>query len=133
MAAEETERARDLVKSIYAEWGQGDVTSFKDRLASNFELFVPGYLPWGGQFDRQQYADLLPQVASILDFAGMRYESLTAEHGHVVALIEIGVRGTGASILISEHWDVVEGKAVRLRVAYFDPKLLLEKVATAAA
>lgn len=130
---QDTEQARSLVTAIYRKWGEGDVTSFKQHLADEFELLLPGYLPWGGQFDREQYAELLPRVASVLNFSGMRYESVVAEHGHVVAFIEIGVRGTNEAILISEHWDVEAGKVTRLRVAYFDPRVLLEKVGAAAA
>jgi ketosteroid isomerase-like protein len=117
-----------MVKSIYDGWGRGDTVSFGNSLAENFELFVPEYLPWGGRFTKQQYVDLLPKVASILDFPGMTHDSLTAEGSHVVAFIVIGVRGTDKSIMISEHWDIVDGKATKLRVAYYDPKALLDKL-----
>ncbi len=123
-----TEEARELVKSFYAGGARGEITSFAPRLAEDFELFVPPQLPWGGTFNRQQYIDLLPRVAEALDFRRLRYVSLTAEQQHVVALIDIGVRGTDRSILISEHWDVRDGKAVRLLVAYFDPTILLQQV-----
>jgi hypothetical protein len=58
----------------------------------------------------------------------MRYVSLTAEGGHVVALIDIGVQGTDRSIMISEHWDIRQDKAIRLLVAYFDPQMLLDQL-----
>jgi ketosteroid isomerase-like protein len=132
---EATERARALVKTFYDGTARGRITDFRDSLAEDFDLFVPAYLPWGGRFGKQQYVDLLPQVATALDFRRLRYVSLTAEHQHVVALIEIGVQGTDRTIIISEHWDVEAGKAVRLLVAYFDPKVLLDQFAalTAAA
>jgi ketosteroid isomerase-like protein len=117
-----------VVRSFYDGGARGEITSFADRLADDFELFVPAYLPWGGHFNKQQYTSILPQVASVLDFARLKYVSLTAEEGHVVALIDIGVKGTNGSIVISEHWDVIEGKAVRLLVAYFDPQLLLDQI-----
>lgn len=120
-----TERARALVKSFYDGGARGKITSFAGSLSEDFELFVPPQLPWGGTFDKQQYVALLPRVAEALDFARMKYLSLTAEGQHVVALIEIGVQGTDTAIIISEHWDVQDGKAVRLRVAYFDPTPLL--------
>jgi ketosteroid isomerase-like protein len=126
----ETERARTIVKSFYEGGARGEITSFKDRLAENFELFVPEYLPWGGHFNKQQYVDLLPQVATALDFSRMSYDSLTAEGGHVVAFIRIAVQGTDQFIMISEHWDIVGDKAVKLRVAYYDPKILLEQLGT---
>lgn len=124
-----TDRARALVKSFYDGAARGEITGFADRLSEDFVLFVPPQLPWGGTFDKQQYVDLLPRVASALDFKNMRYVSLTAEGQHVVALIEIAVRETNTPVIISEHWDVRDDKAVRLLVAYFDPTPLLPKVA----
>ena len=126
-----TERARALVKRFYEGGARGRITSFRDSLAEHFELFVPAYLPWGGQFNKQQYVDLLPRVAAALDFRRLKYLSLTAEGLHVVALIEIGVQGTDQSIVISEHWDIEDDKAVRLLVAYFDPQVLLDQTAAA--
>ena len=122
------EDAKAIVKSFYGGGARGEITSFADRLAENFELFVPPSLPWGGQFNKAQYLSILPRVASTLDFARMRYMSLTAEGQHGVALIDIGVQGTDKSVIISEHWDIEDGKAIRLLVAYFDPKILLDQI-----
>lgn len=127
-----TERARMLVKSFYDGGARGEITSFRNSLAENFELFVPAYLPWGGTFGKDEYVALLPQVASVLDFSRLTYLSLTAEGEHVIALIEIGVQGTDKSIIISEHWDVADDHAIRLLVAYFDPKILLDQMAATA-
>lgn len=127
-----TERARTLVESFYEGGARGEITSFRDSLAENFELSVPAYLPWGGTFGKDAYVALLPKVASVLDFARLTYLSLTAEGQHVVALIEIGVQGTDRSIIISEHWDIADDRATRLLVAYFDPKILLDRMAATA-
>ena len=124
---------REIVKRFYDGGARGEITSFKDCLADDFELFVPPQLPWGGTFDKDQYVALLPRVAAVLDFARLTYMSLTAEGAHVVALIKIGVQGTDGSIIISEHWDIQHDKAVRLLVAYFDPTLLLNQINAAAA
>jgi ketosteroid isomerase-like protein len=125
--SERTERAREVVKLFYAGGARGDITSFADHLDESFELAVPPYLPWGGEFDKAQYLALLPEVAATLDFARMKYASLTAEGGHVVALIDIPVQHTDERIIISEHWDISEGnKATRLLVAYFDARPLLK-------
>jgi ketosteroid isomerase-like protein len=129
----QTEQARAIVKRFYDGGARGEITSFRDNLAEDFELFVPPQLPWGGTFDKDQYVALLPRVAAVLDFTRMTYVSLTAEGTHVVALIKIGVQGTDGSIIISEHWDIRGGKAVRLLVAYFDPTLLLTQIHAAAA
>lgn len=128
-----SEQSRDIVKRFYAGGARGEITSFRDSLAEDFELFVPPQLPWGGTFNKEQYVALLPRVAAVLDFARMTYLSLTAEETHVVALIKIGVQGTDGSIIISEHWDIRDGKAIRLLVAYFDPTPLLNQILAAAA
>ena len=127
------EQAREIVKRFYDGGARGEITSFRDNLSEDFELFVPPQLPWGGTFNKDQYVALLPQVAAVLDFSRLTYMSLTAEGTHVVALIKIGVKGTDGSIIISEHWDVRDGKAIRLLVAYFDPTLLLKQFDVTAA
>lgn len=129
----QTEQAREVVKRFYEGGARGEITSFRDNLAEDFELYVPPQLPWGGTFDKKQYIELLPRVAAALDFARLTYLSLTAESMHVVALIKIGVQKTDGSIVISEHWDIRDGKAIRLLVAYFDPTLLLKQIHAAAA
>ncbi len=124
------EQAKAIVRSFYEGGARGRITDFASQLSENFELFVPDYLPWGGRFDKAGYVALLPGVAQALNFGNCKYLSLTGEGGHVVALIEIGVQGTDHTIIISEHWDIAEKKAVRLRVAYFDPKILLDQLVT---
>lgn len=130
ISSDETDRAKAIVRSFYEGGARGTITDFADQLDSGFELFVPAYLPWGGQYDKAGYVDLLPGVAKALDFTRLDYLSFTGEGGHIVVLIEIGVQGTERTIVISEHWDIAHGKAVRLRVAYFDPKILLDQIAS---
>jgi hypothetical protein len=128
-SANETERDRAIVRQFYEGGGRDEFSSFADRIAEDFQVFVPGYLPWGGQSDKQRYINwVIPQVAAVLDFGRLSYESLTAEGGHVVAFINIGVKDTQQSIMISEHWDVLDGKAKKLRVAYYDPKVLMQRL-----
>ena len=131
-SSNERENARELVLRFYQGGARGEITSFRHSLANDFVLHVPPQLPWGGTFNKQQYVDLLPRVASILDFKRLKFLALVAEEKHVVALIDIGVAGTDRSVIISEHWDVYDGKAVQLRVAYFDPSILLETARTTA-
>jgi hypothetical protein len=118
---------RAIVRRFYEGGTRDDMGDFRDLMTEGFQVFAPRYLPWGGQSDKRRYIDwVIPQVVAILDFDSLSYESLTAEGDHVVAFIDIGVKGTGQSILISEHWDLVDGRAVKLRVAYFEPKILFE-------
>ncbi|AME26924.1 hypothetical protein [Burkholderia sp. PAMC 26561] len=117
-----------IVKAFYQGAAEGRIIDFEKLLDDDFRLFVPDYLPWGGQYDKAGYVSILPKVAAILDFTRLSYESLTVQGEHVVALIRIAVQGTDESILISEHWDCAQGKATRLLVAYYDPKVLLDRV-----
>jgi len=128
IASKEADALR-VVKAFYEGAADGRILDFAPYLAEDFVLFVPDYLPWGGQYDKAGYVAILPEVATTLDFTRRFYESLTVQGEHVVALIRIGVQGTDKSILISEHWDISDGKAKKLLVAYFDPKVLLEKTA----
>ena len=124
-----TEINRTIVRSFYEAGDRNDITSFADRLADDFEVFVPAYLPWGGRSDKRRYIGwVIPQVVDNLDFSRLSFNSLTAEGAHVVAFISIGVKGTDQSIMISEHWDLVGGKAVKLRVAYYEPGILLKRL-----
>jgi ketosteroid isomerase-like protein len=125
--ADKESAALRIVKTFYQGAAEGRIVDFEKYLADDFILFVPDYLPWGGQYDKAGYVSILPTVAATLDFAELTFESLTVQGEHVVALIRIGVQNTTESILISEHWDVAGGKARRLLVAYFDPKVLLDK------
>lgn len=130
-ALDQTERAKRIVTSFYDGGARGQITDFAEQLSEDFELFVPDYLPWGGRFDKAGYVALLPGVTEALDSGRLNYLSFTGECGHVVALIEIGIQGTDATTIISEHWDLAGDKAVRLRVAYYDPTLLLAQVGAA--
>jgi hypothetical protein len=71
---------------------------------------------------------VLPNLPDVLDFSRFAYESFTGEDGHVVALIRVGVTGTDSIIKISEHWEVKDGMALSIWVAYFEPKALMKKL-----
>jgi hypothetical protein len=47
--------------------------------------------------------------------------------GHV-AVFNIGVAGTDAIVKIVDHWTLLDGKAISLWAAYFEPQALLEKL-----
>jgi hypothetical protein len=69
---------------------------------------------------------LLPSVTDVFDFA--RFSNVVAEDGHVVAVFNIGVTGTDAIVKIVDHWTLLDGKAISLWAAYFEPQALLEKL-----
>jgi hypothetical protein len=122
---------RSVVEAFYSGGVRGDLSGIKDKLHVDFVCSAPNYLPWGGDsLGRDAYLDIvIPQVARFLDFGPFSYDSLTVEGDHVVALINVGIKGTDKRIKISEHWDFHEGLATRIWVAYYEPKVLMDAIA----
>ena len=128
-AAELIERNKAIVDVFYDGGVRGDLSAFGAHLHPDFVVEVPGYLPWGGAHGPQAYLTVvLPQVGAALDFTRFRYESITSEADRVVALIQVGVTGTDATIQISEHWTIAGDKAMALWVAYYEPGVLLRQL-----
>jgi ketosteroid isomerase-like protein len=130
--AQTVERNKAIVKAFYDGGVRGDITGFSKFLHKHFVCSAPNYLPWGGE---TRSADgyltvVLPQVAAYLDFRRFSYESLIAEGDRVVALINVGVVGTQEIIQISEHWHLKDGVALSIWVAYYEPRALLEAIAS---
>jgi ketosteroid isomerase-like protein len=123
-------RAKSVVDAYYQAGVRGDLPSFAKYLHPDFVATAPSYLPWGGEHRGAEYFrdEVLHNLPDVLDFGRFRYESLTGEGGHVVALVQFGVTGTDDLIKISEHWEVEDGKALSIWVAYFEPKALLDKL-----
>jgi len=46
------DQPRAIVKRFYDGGTRGEITSFRDSLAENFEFIVPPQLPWGGTFNK---------------------------------------------------------------------------------
>lgn len=115
-----------LVRSFYEGGTDSTGREYGQIFDPRFMVSVPDYLPWGGVSDLPAYLDdVLPQVTVLLDFKRCRIESLVAEGDRVVILIDIGLIGTTDSVQISEHWQLLDGKALALWVAYFEPAALL--------
>jgi ketosteroid isomerase-like protein len=130
MKDEIAETSKAVADAYYQAGARGQLPSFAPYLRPDFEVTAPNYLPWGGRHAGAAYFrdQVLPNLPQTLDFSRFSYDSITAEGGHVVALINVGVTGTDSVVKISEHWNVVNGKAVSLWVAYFEPQVLLDKL-----
>ncbi|MFE4230011.1 nuclear transport factor 2 family protein [Arthrobacter sp. NPDC056886] len=122
------QETKAVVDAYYQAGVEGHLPTFGEYLHDDFVVTAPNYLPWGGahigaQFFREQ---VLEHLSETLDFSRFSYEGFTAEGTNAVALINIGVVGTDDLVKISEHWEVVDGKARSLWVAYFEPQPLLK-------
>ncbi len=127
--ADVIERNKAIVDVFYGGGVRGDLSGFGAHLHPEFVVEAPAYLPWGGAHGPEAYLTIvLPQVGAALDFKRLRYESITAEANRVVALIQVGVAGTDATIRISEHWTIEGDKARALLVADYEPNILLQQL-----
>jgi ketosteroid isomerase-like protein len=124
-------RNKSVVRAYYEGAQRGDISGFGKFLHQDFVVEAPNYLRWGGSHRAEHFLQVvLTQVASVLDFSRFSYESITAEHDRVAALINVGVVGSDAMIKISEHWLIKDERALSLWVAYYEPQALMERSTT---
>ena len=126
----ELEANKAVVRAYYSAWEAGNPSRFVPYLHPDFFALAPSYVPLGGRrHTAESFRDEVePHLAKMLDFTRFKYESLVAEGDRVVALVSIGIAGTGDSVLISEHWTVRDGKALSLLVMFFEPQKLLDSL-----
>ncbi|MGY4929127.1 nuclear transport factor 2 family protein [Streptomyces sp. 900105755] len=127
---EQLQADKEIVNEFYQAGVRGDLASFGKYLHPDFCVTAPNYLPWGGTHSGSSYYlnEVLAHLPESLDFSRFDYQSFIGENGHVVALIRIGITGTDSTIKISEHWEVRDGLARSIWVAYFEPQALLDKL-----
>ena len=123
------EQSKTVVDAYYRAGVEGRLREFARYLHPDFTTTAPNYLPWGGfrpgaAFFRDE---VLPNLPDVLDFGRFSYDTFFAEGDRVVALVNFGLTGSDATIKISEHWTVKNGKAISIWVAYFEPQALLDK------
>jgi ketosteroid isomerase-like protein len=123
-------RNKAVVDAYYQAGKEGRLTDFASYLHPDFTTNALDYLPWGGTPSGAGFFrdTILPNLPDTLDFSRVSYDVLVGEGNQVVALINIGVAGTEATIKTSEHWTVEDGKARPIWVAYPEPQSLLDKL-----
>jgi ketosteroid isomerase-like protein len=124
-STEQEHRNRERVRALYEASFAGDADAFGDAMLEDFEAYVPPVLPWGGvQRGPEAFpTNVLPQLATAVDFASMRLISISADGDHVAALLTARSAG-GDELWIAEHWTLRDDKLWRLRVFYHDTRPL---------
>ena len=119
-----------VVDAYYQAGVRGQLTDFAPYLDPDFKVTAPDYLPWGGTHQGADFFrdTVLPNLPDVLDFGRFSYDVLFAEEERVIALVNFGLANSEATIKISEHWTVSDGKATSIWVAYFEPQALLDKL-----
>lgn len=124
-----TDFNKALVRSFYEDGTDSNAKTYGEIFLPEFKVTAPDYLPWGGTSDLNAYLDnVLGQVTAVLDFGRCEILSLVGENEHIVILINISLVGSDDKIKISEHWQLSNGKALSLWVAYFEPIKLMELI-----
>jgi hypothetical protein len=121
-----TAENKSIVRSFYEGGTNRNKKEYGTIFHPDFTVTAPRYLPWGGTSNLADYLKLiLPQVTAVLDFNRCEIISLIGENNSVVIVIEIGLMGLPDLIKISEHWEIEDGKAFSLWVAYFEALRLI--------
>ncbi len=120
-------RNKSVVHAFYEGAGRRDFSAFLDLMRSDFVLYAPAYLPWGGiHHGAAHYLQVVvPLAMMLLDYSRFRCESVTAEGDRVVTCFEVGIAGTRHTVQAIQQWEIVREKAVSQRVAYFEPETLM--------
>jgi len=128
-----SEQSRVVVDTYYQAGVRGRLADFAPYVHPDFSTTAPNYLPWGGVHVGAAYFrdEVLSKLPDVLDFGRFSYDAFFAANERVVALVNFGVTGRDATIKISEHWTVSDGKATSIWVAYFEPQALLDKLGIA--
>jgi ketosteroid isomerase-like protein len=113
---------KQIIKDAYEAMAQGDVRGFLVVLDPEIEVREPDGLPHGGTYrGLDELKGMFAKAGPVLDASKLAIEELTADEDRVVALLRIPLRNGEGDALISEHWRLRDGKAVSLRVFWFDP------------
>ncbi|WP_329045599.1 nuclear transport factor 2 family protein [Amycolatopsis sp. NBC_01488] len=130
MSSQPTATSLAVVDAYYKAGRKGQLTDFAPYLHDDFTVTAPDYFPWGGRHEGASFFrdEVLPTLPDVLDFSRCSYDRFFGDGENVVALIAIGVSGTGEQVRISEHWTVRGEQATSIWVAYFEPQPLLRKL-----
>jgi ketosteroid isomerase-like protein len=105
-----------IVADAYAALRDGDAKGFLGVLHPDIVVQEPEFLPYGGVCNGlEEFMEKLPVARTVVDSSRLEILALTAEDDRVAALLRVGVRDSEATVDMSEHWRLVDGKAVELR------------------
>jgi ketosteroid isomerase-like protein len=114
---------KTAVMRFYEAMGTGNPATIADTIHEDFSYEAPPMLPWGGitQGRDAVLAGVLPQLASAMDAASLRIESLVGEEDRVFVTVLAETAG-GQPVRLCEDWTVRGDKPAAVRVYWFDPR-----------
>ncbi|HEX6391790.1 MAG TPA: nuclear transport factor 2 family protein [Solirubrobacteraceae bacterium] len=118
-----TEANKQIVRGAYEGMAAGDAKAFLGVLDPAIEIHEPPFLPYGGTHRGVDGVIGFFQAAAAVVAPGkLAVEDLVADGDTVVATLTIGLRN-GADAQVAEIWTLRDGKAVDVRVFWFDPEV----------
>ena len=114
---------KTIVRGAYEAMAGGDARGFLGVLAADVEIHEPPFLPYGGVHRGQgEVIAFLQKAAPLVAPGKLAVEQLIADGDTVVAVLTLGL-SNGTDAVVTEIWRMADGKAVELRVFWFDPAL----------
>ena len=121
---------KEIVAGAYAALAGGDVKGFLAILDPDIQVSEPACLPYGGTYSgTKEVLGMFAKAGPVVDGGRTVVEHLVADGDRVVALLTVPLRSGGGEASISEHWQLRDGKAVRLDVFWADPTIAMAPVA----
>ena len=117
----DADQNKQIVRGAYEGMAAGDAKAFLGVLDPAIELHEPPFLPYGGTHRGiEGVIGFFKQAAAVVAPGKLVVQDLVADGDTVVATLTLGLRN-GGEAQITEIWTLRDGKAVELRVFWFDP------------
>lgn len=115
---------KQIVQGAYEAMAGGDARGFLGVLAPEIEIHEPPCLPYGGVHRGQgEVIGFMQQAGAFIAPGKLAVDALVAEGDTVVASLTLGLKD-GSDAAVTEIWRLVDGKAVELKVFWFDPTVV---------
>jgi ketosteroid isomerase-like protein len=98
-----------------------DVDAFLDALHTEVTIHEPEYLPYAGVYHGADgFHQLFTEAVKLVDVSSLEVVSATVDEERAVLLMTAELISTRERVHITEHWVLVDGKVVDVRVFWFD-------------
>lgn len=119
----DAEQNKQIVRGAYEGMANGDAQAFLGVLDAEIAIHEPPFLPYGGTHRGiDGVISFFKQAAAVVAPGKLAVEDLVADGDTVVATLTLGLRN-GADAEVVEVWQLRDGKAVDVRVLWFDPSV----------
>jgi ketosteroid isomerase-like protein len=121
MVTSQVSDGKTIVQTFYEDCARHDMDKAFGAMHPEFEIQIPGNLPWGGVHHGAEgfKTHVMPKLALALDPHSVKVQSIYGEGDKVFATVTAR-SASGEDLIIGEDWTVKDGRLYRARVYYFD-------------